>query len=217
MRMEWSMKSNTLASAIINMMLMHQKPSSVWTSGHLSFKELEQVKDFFQKTNETVFAHTMKVLDSLTIKNPITLWAALFHDLGKFFTREIEDEDRGFVTFHGHPEESVNIAHKVLSAWQEDPFIIDRVKRLILTHMLDIRYANDKAARKLFSSVGKDNVDNWFALREADIFAYPHAEGYINLYLAEFKKRVELYRTTLIRENDLYTLSSNDTMHICGE
>lgn len=209
------MKSNTLASAIIDMMLMHQNPSFVWASGHLSFKELEQVKDFSQKHNETVFAHTMKVLDSLTTKNRISLWAALFHDLGKFLTKEINEHN--FVTFHGHAEASAIISHRVLSAWKEDPFIIDRVKRLILTHMLDIRHANDKAARNLFGSVGKDNIDNWFALREADISAYPHAKDYINLYLVEFKKRVELYRTTLIRENDLCIPPTDDVIHICGE
>ena len=197
------------------MMLMHQKPSSVWTSGHLSFEELEQVKDFYQKNHETVFVHTMNVLDSLTTKNPITLWAALFHDLGKFFTREVDKDER--VSFHGHSEESAAISNKVLSAWQEDPFIIDRVERLILTHMLDIRYANDKAARNLFGNVGKDNVDNWFALREADISAYAHSKEYINLYLKEFREKVERYRTTLIRENDLYIPSSDDVMHICGE
>lgn len=208
------MKSNTLASAIINMMLMHQKPSSVWTSGCLSFKDLEQVKKLMQKNNETVFAHTMNVLDSLTIKNPITLWAALFHDLGKLLTKKVSTGD--VVTFHGHSEDSVIIARRVLSAWQEDPFIIDRVERLILAHMLDIRYANDKAARNLFGNVGKDNVDNWFALREADISAYAHTRQYINLYLKEFREKVERYRTTLIRENDLYILPSNDVMHICG-
>lgn len=209
------MKSNTLANAIINAMLMHQKPSSVWTSGHLSFKELEQVKDFYQKNHETVFGHTMAVLDSLIIKNPITLWAALFHDLGKFFTREVDKNE--CATFHGHAEESAAISHRVLSAWQEDPFIIDRVKRLILTHMLDIKDANDKAARNLFGKVGKDNVDNWFALREADISAYSHAREYVNLYLNEFKEKVEWYRTTLIRENDLCISPSDGIMHICGE
>ena len=155
----------------------------------------------------------MNVLDALTIKNPITLWAALFHDLGKLLTREVID---GVVTFHGHPEESAVISHNVLSAWQEDPFIIDRVERLVLTHMLDIKHANDKAARNLFGSVGRDNVDNWFALREADISAYSHSKQHTNSYVEEFRKKIERYRTTLIRENDLCILTSDDVMCIFG-
>jgi len=215
MRMEWFVKSNTLASAIINMMLMHQKPSSAWTSGCLSFKELEQVKELTQKKDEIVFQHTMKVLDALTVKNSITLWAALFHDLGKITTKVVSPD--GIPFFHGHSEDSVIILRKVLSAWQEDPFIIDRVERIVLTHMLDLKQANDKAARNLFGKVGKDNIENWFALREADISAYPHAEGYINSYVRNFRKKVELYRTTLIRENDLCIPPSDGVMHICGE
>lgn len=209
------MKSNTLASAIINTMLMHQKPSAAWTSSYLSFKELEQVKELTQKRDETVFAHTMKVLDSLPIKNSITLWAGLFHDLGKITTKVISPD--GIPFFHGHSEDSVIILQKILSAWQEDPFIIDRVERIVLTHMLDLRQANDKTARNLFGKVGKDNIENWFALREADIFAYPHSEGYINVYVRNFRKKVELYRTTLIRENDLCISPSDGIMHISGE
>lgn len=209
------MKSTTLASAIINMMLMRQKPSSAWTSGCLSFKELERVKELTQKGDEVVFDHTMKVLDALVIKNPITLWAALFHDLGKLTTKVISPN--GVLFFHGHPEDSAIILRKVLSAWQEDPFIIDRVERIVLTHMLDLRHATDKTARNLFGKVGKDNIENWFALREADITAYPHAKGYINLYVVDFKKKIEIYRTTLIRENDLCIPPSEDALHIRGE
>lgn len=208
------MKSNTLASAIINMMLMHQKPSHVWYNGCLSFEELEQIKKLTQKKGEIVFAHTMKVLDALTIKNSITLWAALFHDLGKLTTKVLSPN--GIPFFHGHSEDSVIILRKVLSVWQEDPYIIDRVERIVLTHMLDLKHANDRTARNLFGKVGKDNIENWFALREADILAYPHTAGYINLYVKDFKKKVELYRTTLIRNNDLLIPLSDGVMHICG-
>lgn len=196
------------------MMLMHQKPSYVWADGCISFKELEQIKKLTQKKDEIVFAHTMKVLDALTIKNSITLWAALFHDLGKITTKVLSPD--GIPFFHGHSEDSVIILRKVLSAWQEDPYIIDRVERIVLTHMLDLKHANDRTARNLFGKVGKNNIENWFALREADILAYPHAEGYINIYVQNFRKKVELYRTTLIRKNDLRISPSDGVMHICG-
>lgn len=208
------MKSNTLAIAIINSMLMHQKPSVTWNDGSLSFEELEKAKKVAQRHKKTVFGHTLNVLDALTIKNPITLWAALFHDLGKTYTQTMSSD--GYYFFHGHPEKSAIIAHNILSMWGEDPIVIDRVERIILTHMLDLKNAGDKMARNLFGKVGRDNISNWFAVREADVFAYPHSEEYYNKYVINFRQKVDAYGTILIRENDLCIPTTDSVMHICG-
>jgi len=208
------MNYKTLADAIIGMMLMHQKPSELWANNKLGFKELEEAKNVIQKNGQTVFEHTNMVLDCLTVKNHITLWSALFHDLGKINTRNIIDNN--LVNFHGHESQSVIITQDVLSAWNEDPFIIDRTKRIVQTHMFDLSHLTQKAIRDFVGNVGKDNIDNWFIVREADINAYPHETEYVNKYIKPFKLKVEEYRSALLQEDTLDISPSNDVMQILG-
>jgi len=216
------MDHSTLADSIINMMLMHQKPSIMWVNDILTFRELETSKTMIQRNNQTIFEHTMTVLDSLRLKNNITLWAALFHDLGKSQCRFINEDKT--ISFPHHDLISSDIAENMLSRWHENVFIIDRVIRIIKTHMLDLSHITKKAVRDFVGNVGKDNIDNWFTVREADASAYPNeihtiisANNYINKYVDPFRKRVEAYRSTLIGNDTFNIPVSSDVIQIIGK
>lgn len=158
---------------IITGMQSANSPSDYWLNSW--FPELEKTTFVRQRRNstrwhiwdQTVFDHTMAVLDLLEAANPITLLAGLFHDLGKGY-----DSD--------HVEMSVRIAQKRLTEWGTSPYLLDRVIRLIATHMYDIPMPvtaiQEKTIRKFVANVGLDNVENWFTLRRADSLSYP---GYL--------------------------------------
>lgn len=210
------MTQKTLADCIIEMMLMYKKPSDFWTNHKLSFPELEQSKTFQQKNNQTVFQHTMRVLDCLALKNHITLWAALFHDLGKL-TTQIIDLSNNTISFPNHDQASTLITQETLSAWNEDQYIIDRTMRIIKTHMLDLTQITAKTIRDFVGNVGKDNIENWFVVREADALSYNHNRDRTNQYIKSFRLDVEEYQALLLKKDTLDISMSSTGFEISGE
>ncbi len=151
--------------------LMEMDPPSQYISQCASFEFLEDLKHIEQRSMETTFQHTMNVLDCLTVKNPITLLSALFHDIGKSHTKTIADN--GKVNFWGHELVSVDIAFGILPLWGTHPNIIDCVTRIIKTHMVDIKSnISGTKVRRFVAEVGYQNIDNWFVLRRADARSY---------------------------------------------
>lgn len=106
-----------------------------------------------------IWTHTMMVLSETAraaqIKNgtkPLLL-AALLHDIGKVFTRDVRT-DKGKVTFYGHPGISTFLASGMLE--DIDPFLTERetiqTLRLINYHQILFDVTNktsDKALSKL--------------------------------------------------------------------
>jgi len=163
------MKTDT--DFLISGMLASKTPSSFWKKIPKSFEELERSKGVILKNNESIFDHTMNVLDCLEVKNEITLFAALFHDLGKEKARQINDDN--VVTYHHHEYYSADIAWDKLTLWQSTLAVRDRVVRIIQTHMFDIKTnINQGLIRNFIAKVGYDNVSNWFYVREADSRSY---------------------------------------------
>jgi tRNA nucleotidyltransferase (CCA-adding enzyme) len=175
----------TDADFLISGMLAAKTPSCVWRKVSESFEELERSKGIIQKNNETVFDHTMNVLDCLEVKNEITLFAALFHDLGKEKARRVNHG--GVVTYHHHEHFSANIAWDKLTLWQSTLSVRDRVTRIVQTHMFDIKNnMNQRLIRNFIADVGYDNVANWFYVREADARSYrTHTQYSFKIYCEE--------------------------------
>lgn len=171
-------------------------PSDYWLKSiHLEswFPELEETSLIMQRGNQTVFDHTMVVLDLLQIANPVTLLGGLFHDLGK-----------GHVS--DHVEISVRVAQRRLAEWGASPYLLDRVVRLVTTHMYDIPMPvatiQEKTIRKFVASVRLDNVRNWFTLREADVLSYQGYLKYKQNRVHPFCKVVQKYLSRLPGEDN---------------
>lgn len=177
---------------IVNAMEIADLPSNYWINSCVRLPELETSKSIIQRDGQSVWEHTMLVIDLLTIKNPITLLSGLFHDLGKGYVLPIDGAPSS--RFPGHDNQSANIAETRLTKWGATPYIINSVTRIISTHMFDISDAmREKTIRKFVADVGKNNIQNWFTLRIADSCSYSANKQYQNRFIETFRKAVVSY------------------------
>ncbi len=139
---------------------------------------LEDLYDTDNRHGETVFDHTMNVLDAIRPLNMINMFSALFHDAGKGW--EYEDIS--------HEKISAREACPVLRLWGVDHETITRISSIIECHMSHIKEdLSDKAVRNFIARVGEENLKGWFSLRKADSQAYSGASISI---ICRFEKRV---------------------------
>lgn len=184
--------SMSKVNQIIHGMQTASLPSDYWWTTDIEFPELEMSRAVTQRNNQSVWEHTMSVIDLLTIKNPITLLSGLFHDLGKCCVTPMDDTS--LPRFPGHAYESANIAEIRLTEWGCSASRIDRIARLITMHMYDIsNAAREKTIRKFVADVGPRNLDNWFALRIADSRSYAAQQQYRNHFIEPFRIAVMSY------------------------
>jgi hypothetical protein len=183
----------TKVEEIIHGMKTANLPSDYWiTPNCVELPELEASKLVTQRNDQSVWDHTMSVIDLLTVENSITLLSGLFHDLGKGCV--LQTDDPSLPKFPGHSIESANIARIWLTKWETDPYIVDRVMRLVSTHMFDIsNIIQEKTIRKFIANVGMDNIENWFVLRIADSRSYASQQQYRNNFIEPFRKIVVSY------------------------
>lgn len=167
-------------------------PSDYWLEVSVEFPELDLSHSVQQRDRRSVWAHTMDVIDALSVKNPITLLSGLFHDLGKYYVDP--SNNPSYSRYSGHAARSAAIAKMRLTEWGADRNTTDSVVRLVNTHMFDIRgVTQDKTIRKFVASVGKDNVENWFVLRVADSLSYSGHKQYRNNLIEPFRAVVMSY------------------------
>jgi len=93
--------------------------------------------------------------------------AALLHDIGKPQTKEGEGVES---TFYNHDIVGAKIAKKILKRLNYSNEVIDYVVHLVRYHMfyyaLDI--VSDSGVRRLLARIGKDNIDDFIAVRICD-------------------------------------------------
>jgi len=177
---------------IINGMLHATLPSRYWEHVDIDFLELEKSKTIIQKNNESVYEHTMTVIDILTTKNPVTLLAGLFHDLGKGFVTI--SNDPSLPKFSGHASKSKEIAIAKLLQWGANKNLVDSVARLIGTHMYSIsRITKERSIRKFIADVGFRNINDWFVLRMADSMSYNKNRQHYAYYIRQFETFIISY------------------------
>jgi len=134
--------------------------------------------------------------------------AALLHDIGKPSCKE------GY-TFYNHDHAGVKIAEKILKRLKFSNEDIKQITNLIGNHMFEYTCAwSDAAVRRFIRRVGgTENIDDLFALREADAKAMEHEAGWE--YLNELRKRID---KVIAEENALAVsdlkVSGNDVMKV---
>ena len=177
---------------VIRGMQVSGLPSDYWATPDGGFPELEASRLIIQRNGQSVWEHTMSVIDLLTVKNPVTLLSGLFHDLGKCCVQTMDDPS--LPRFPGHAVTSADIAEAKLTEWDTAPSLIDRVYRVISMHMYDIsNAAREKTIRKFVAEIGRDNVDDWFILRVADSRSYAAQQRYRSYFIEPFRDAVAAY------------------------
>jgi tRNA nucleotidyltransferase (CCA-adding enzyme) len=110
---------------------------------------------------EDLWQHTLRTVDA-TPAHPVVRLAALVHDIGKPATQADGH-------FYGHETVGAEMARKLLERLHEPRIVIERVAHLVRQHMFKYETGwSDSAVRRFIGKVGRDVVDELFALREAD-------------------------------------------------
>ena len=111
--------------------------------------------------DEDLWDHTLRTVDA-TPPHPIVRLAALVHDIGKPATQADGH-------FYGHETVGAEQARKMLERLNEPRAVTERVAHLVRQHMFKYEEGwSDTAVRRFIGKVGRDALDELFALREAD-------------------------------------------------
>jgi len=198
---------------IIDGMTTADFPSYYWITADTEFSEFPELKNTkltLQRNGQSVWEHTMSVMDRLAVKNPVTLLSGLFHDLGKACVRSINDPPS--LSFPNHAIKSAGIAATKLKEWGATSDLTDRVTRIVLMHMYDISSATrEKTICKFVANVGRNNVADWFTLRVAD-------SNHCDHLIRPFKKAVVSYLENQPNTDDTTFIDSviDDSLQIEG-
>ncbi len=117
-----------------------------------------------------VFEHSILTCDGAPRDNLTVRLAALLHDIARPATLSVDAD--GNRTFYGHDQESAGQAQSLLRRLRYPNTVIARVTHLIRQHMFGYTPDwTDAAVRRFLARVGVQNVENLFALRQADSYA----------------------------------------------
>ena len=111
--------------------------------------------------------HTMKVVCGVPA-DTVLRWTALLHDVGKLWTKTIDEE--GKAHFYGHAKRSAEFAEGFLRDLKFDNHTIDMV--CLFTRHHDAWFdGSDKVTRRVISRVGKENFPALLMIARADAMA----------------------------------------------
>jgi len=171
-----------------NIEYAHQIVKNFITEHPLAYKSMQQVshteRDLLSDWHleGSIWTHTMMVVSTMCqlaegfSNAKELLLAALLHDVGKVYTREINQEKQK-VTFYGHPGLSTFLANSMLN--KIDPSLTKaqriEVLSLINYHQVLFNVTDDMSTKALYKLVDKFNtIKGWFlltgirTLRDAD-------------------------------------------------
>lgn len=117
-----------------------------------------------------LWEHTLHVVN-LVPNDLILRLAAIFHDIGKPFTKTV-DEKTGYYHFYGHEKKGAEIIGRILQGELEEANTIKKeVEFLIANHMLLHQNTNEKSIRKMISRFGEERSRKLLQLSIADNLA----------------------------------------------
>lgn len=131
-------------------------------------QDLYKCIDFDQENphhSMDLFNHTLCVVDNVD-KNIALRYAALFHDIGKIYTKSYDENH--IAHYYNHEIKSAEIAQRVLTEFNVSNEIKKRVNILITEHMKVSENATDKALRRKIRKVSEDNIFLMYSLLIAD-------------------------------------------------
>ncbi|MGD1822570.1 MAG: CCA tRNA nucleotidyltransferase [Pleomorphochaeta sp.] len=122
------------------------------------------------------YTHTLLCVQaSADLNYPLDVrLAALFHDIGKAETQQIDSKRMSMYTkvsysFYNHELIGSKITKDVLSRLKASNNRIDKVSNLVKNHMFNYIYTwSDGAVKRFINRVGYDNINELFMLRMCD-------------------------------------------------
>jgi tRNA nucleotidyltransferase (CCA-adding enzyme) len=152
-----------------------KKPSRAFdvmrTSGILGVSCPELLEGVGMEQNKwhsfDVWRHSMACMDAC-IGDPILRISALLHDVGKPRTRAFSDKTKDF-TFYEHDRVGAEIADPICMRLKFSTDERQRIVALVRHHLFHYDDWSDTAVRRWIRRVGKERVEDLWALNEADI------------------------------------------------
>lgn len=205
---------------LTKLLLLSDRPSEGFLFMHetgilsLVIPELEETYGLEQNEYhpDDLFMHCVKSCDAAR-PELILRWSALLHDLGKKKMRRVVEKR---VCFYRHEEESATIAGGILARLRFPSNVKKKVVHLIRHHMFYITDEwSDGAIRRFIARVGADNLDDLFALREADATSRGNRE--VEESIKRTRARIEkiLKAEAALKRKDL-AIDGADVIHLLG-
>ncbi|MBQ9630338.1 MAG: HD domain-containing protein [Treponema sp.] len=148
--------------------------------------------------NFDVLDHLYYACDGAPRTNLILRLAALFHDVGKPYTKTEEKTEAGILYhFYGHEKKGEELTRIILSRLRFPSKTINDVSHLVKEHMFHYESTwSSSAVRRFIVRVGKDYIDDLFNLRLADMYGMKKTEVRLHdspsvKLLLEFKNRIQ--------------------------
>jgi poly(A) polymerase/tRNA nucleotidyltransferase (CCA-adding enzyme) len=183
------------------------------------FPELERCVGVTQNEYhpDDVYWHTLKVCNAAPRTSLLVRWAALLHDLGKVDSKQIVHDDAGErVVFYGHEVISAQITERVLERLRYPRVFIAKCAHLVREHMYRYESAWKPATvRRFMARIGTENLDDLFALREADCRSRDLTEELAALEELRSRVQVELRERSGVHLKDL-AVGGEDVMRELG-
>jgi len=148
-----------------------------------------------QVHHKDIFAHTLAVVRQAK-PAPAVRWAALLHDLGKYWTRSVTRD--GQVHFFRHEDVGAHLARGILARFSIEPRLSEHIEFLIRNHSRITLYSDEwteSAVRRLIKEVG-EHLPDLLALARADITSRRESRvEEVSRLSKELEARVEEVRT----------------------
>lgn len=111
--------------------------------------------------------HSLLSLKHTPSQDPLTRFAALLHDVGKFKT--VNTQEDGNVTFYNHDLEGGKIVLQIAKRFNLSKKETDKLYKLVRWHMFSVNEnQTDSAVRRFIKNVGVENIPNMMAVRVGD-------------------------------------------------
>lgn len=114
-----------------------------------------------------VWGHAMACMDAC-VGDPVLRIAALLHDVGKPRTRELSEKTKDY-TFYDHDRVGAEIAAPICERLRFSNDERQRIVSLVRHHLFHYDGWSDAAVRRWIRRVGKDRIEDLYALNEADV------------------------------------------------
>lgn len=152
-----------------------------------------------------VYEHMLAVVDGCKTNNFEIKLSALLHDIGK--PDSYTEDEEGWGHFYGHPKVSAEITEKILKnrlrlSNEQSSLVLE------LVEYHDMTIGKTKASvRRALNKHGKDFLDKWIILKEADIADHKHADKIREHYNLE---NINELITEILEEESCFSLKDLD-------
>lgn len=122
-----------------------------------------------------VYRHILEVLGALEGAEEIVKWAALFHDIGKVWTKSVDE--KGIEHFYAHEAKSAAMSRQILRRLRFSNQAIEDIGILVKNHGY-LPKIERTAVKRFLRKIGETNVYRLIALQEADRKAHTDEDTY---------------------------------------